>query len=62
MNTASSSPSTSASAFDAAMHSAYQWLLILGFPANEAAASLMPDLFTDAVRVPEIRPGALRLG
>lgn len=32
--------------FEATLSHVYRWLLILGFPPGEAAASLMPELFT----------------
>ena len=33
--------------------SAFEWLLVLGFPADVAAAKVMPELFSD--RTPAIR-------
>jgi hypothetical protein len=49
-----------ASPTDPTVASAYQWLLALGFPADAAAASLMPELFTQEIRPPESRPGRPR--
>ena len=42
---------------EATVMNAYRWLLLLGFPSNEAAASLMPELFTnEPAPPPEKRP------
>lgn len=37
---------TSSLAADSSTNIAYLWLLALGFPENEAAACLAPELFT----------------
>jgi hypothetical protein len=60
----SSMPSTSdvpSAASESANALAYQWLLALGFPPEAAAASLMPELFTEETRPPESRPGRPRI-
>ena len=50
-------PTLPESAAEPATIFAYRWLLALGFPSETAAASVMPDLFTNEVRPPEVRPG-----
>lgn len=54
-------PPRPASAPDPALKDAFQWLLALGFPAEVAAASLLPEVFTNEPAVPESRPGRLHL-
>jgi hypothetical protein len=43
---ASPAPEVSPPLGETAAADAYRWLLILGFPPDAAAASLMPNLFT----------------
>jgi hypothetical protein len=47
---ASPGPQAPSSLAESAAADAYRWLLILGFPPDVAAASLMPNLFTASKR------------
>lgn len=50
-------PSPSQSAGKDATMDAFEWLIILGFPVDLAAAKVMPELFSDAAPLPFVTDG-----
>jgi hypothetical protein len=52
----SSSLPSAGTAGEAAMN-AFEWLIVLGFPVDVAAAKVMPELFTDAAPAPFVTDG-----
>jgi hypothetical protein len=55
--TSLSSHSSATIAGNASTMNAFEWLIVLGFPVDVAAAKTMPELFTDATPLPFVTDG-----